>query len=181
MNLAELLRFVPLGIGLFLAYHLIMKEGLPNKNLGKVLTYFLGIILVFVAIRWLINSFFASWANDLLLTGTSGEVDALIETSESIIQNAFRVQPAAEATPLTISEPATQPTIIVLTPTPLPAGQAAPQTLPGSGAQTYTVVSGDTLYGIATRFGTDVDTIMRANGLTSYIIQPGQQLQIPPR
>lgn len=180
MNLAELLRFVPLGIGLFLAYHLIMKEGLPNKNLGKVLTYFLGIILVFVAIRWLINSFFASWANDLLLTGTSGEVDALIETSETIIQNAFRVQPAAEATLSTISEPATQPTIIVVTPTPLPAGQAAPQTLPG-GAQTYTVVSGDTLYDIALRFGTDVDTLMRANGLTSYIIQPGQQLQIPAR
>lgn len=180
MNLAELLRFVPLGIGLFLAYHLIMKEGLPNKNLGKVLTYFLGIIIVFVAVRWLINSFFASWANDLLLTGNSAEVDTLIDTSETIIQNAFRVQPAVAPTEETVSAPATQPTVIVVTPTPLPAGQAAPQTLPG-GAQTYTVVSGDTLYGIATQFGTDVDTIMRLNGLTSYIIQPGQQLQLPAR
>lgn len=180
MNLAELLRFVPLGIGLFLAYHLIMKEGLPNKNLGKVLTYFLGIIIVFVAIRWLINSFFASWANDLLSTGNSTEINTLIDTSENIIQNAFSAQPVAAPTQQTISEPAAPPPGTVVTPTPLPAGQVAPETLPG-GAQTYTVVSGDTLYDIALRFGTDVDSLMRLNNLTSYIIQPGQQLQIPAR
>ncbi|MCB8953758.1 MAG: LysM peptidoglycan-binding domain-containing protein [Ardenticatenales bacterium] len=32
---------------------------------------------------------------------------------------------------------------------------------------------------MALRHGSTVDAIMQANGLTSYVIQPGQQLRIP--
>ena len=48
----------------------------------------------------------------------------------------------------------------------------------GSG-QTYTVRRGDTLYSIASRHGTTVAAIMRANGLRSSVIYAGQRLAIP--
>lgn len=43
----------------------------------------------------------------------------------------------------------------------------------------YIVRPGDTLFGIAARFGTTVDAIMRANQLQSPFIYVGQQLYIP--
>ena len=43
----------------------------------------------------------------------------------------------------------------------------------------YTVVRGDTLYSIAKRFNTTVDTIKNLNCLTSNILSIGQQLKIP--
>jgi len=44
---------------------------------------------------------------------------------------------------------------------------------------TYTIKSGDTLWLLAQSFGTSVSDIKVLNGLTSDIIYPGQQLQIP--
>lgn len=45
----------------------------------------------------------------------------------------------------------------------------------------YTVAPRDTLWSIARRFNTTVDSIMIANGLTNPIIMIGQQLKIPTR
>ena len=44
---------------------------------------------------------------------------------------------------------------------------------------TYTVVSGDTLGRIAAQNGTSVSALMSANGLSSHMIYPGDQLTIP--
>ncbi|MCS4485736.1 LysM peptidoglycan-binding domain-containing protein [Staphylococcus sp. GRT3] len=43
---------------------------------------------------------------------------------------------------------------------------------------TYTVRSGDSLSAIAARYGTTYQNIMRLNGLNSFLIYPGQQLQV---
>jgi LysM repeat protein len=59
------------------------------------------------------------------------------------------------------------------TPTPTPAPEP-PYT-------TYVVRRGDTLYSIARRYGTTVQAIMVANGLSNYSIYVGQQLRIPTR
>ncbi|MCH5261859.1 MAG: LysM peptidoglycan-binding domain-containing protein [Lachnospiraceae bacterium] len=54
-----------------------------------------------------------------------------------------------------------------------------PSTSPGFDYFEYTVRSGDTLWILAQRYGTTVDTIKRLNGLTSDILRIGQVLRIP--
>ncbi len=177
MNLPVLLQFLPLIIGAFLAYHLIFKQQLPAKNLGAILTYFIGIIIVFLAVSWFIQTFLPGFATDLLDAGTnSPEWQEVINTSEDIVDNAFSDTPTI---------PTPQPTIvqvapIVVTATPIPGETGffvAPEDR--TGPVRYTVVTGDTLTNIAGRFGTTVDAIMIANGLTSDLIQIGQVLIIP--
>ncbi|MDL2289407.1 LysM peptidoglycan-binding domain-containing protein [Clostridia bacterium OttesenSCG-928-F22] len=53
------------------------------------------------------------------------------------------------------------------------------ETPPTQGTSTYTVQAGDTLYRIAQRYGTTVDTIKQLNGLSSNALYIGQQLLIP--
>ncbi|WP_223756616.1 LysM peptidoglycan-binding domain-containing protein [Myxococcus sp. RHSTA-1-4] len=58
--------------------------------------------------------------------------------------------------------------------------QAPSSPPPSSGGQTYTVKSGDTLSGIASRFGTTVSALQQANGISNpNLIQVGQRLTIP--
>lgn len=59
---------------------------------------------------------------------------------------------------------------------PSASSQSAPAVLPAGG--TYTVQPGDTLSGIALRFGTTTDALQRANGLGSTAIYAGQSLKI---
>jgi tetratricopeptide (TPR) repeat protein len=56
------------------------------------------------------------------------------------------------------------------------AGGTAP---PSPGATTYTVRSGDTLFSISRRFGTTVDALRSANGLSGNRINVNQVLLIP--
>src|SRR5699024_2856950 len=52
-------------------------------------------------------------------------------------------------------------------------------TASSTSGSTYTVVSGDTLGRIAAQNGTSVSALMSANGLSSHLIYPGDQLAIP--
>ncbi|HSO30778.1 MAG TPA: LysM peptidoglycan-binding domain-containing protein [Candidatus Sulfomarinibacteraceae bacterium] len=102
--------------------------------------------------------------------------------------------PATTPAPTGVATPApaatTQPSEAPSTPTPAPTPtlaaaptaastpQPTPTTAP-SARTTYTVRSGDTLYGIARSFGTTVSAIKALNGLTSNTIHVGLVLQIP--
>jgi LysM repeat protein len=60
-------------------------------------------------------------------------------------------------------------------------GSSAPASQPPQQATgTYTVQPGDTLSGIAARYGTTVQALAQANGLTSTTIRAGQVLKIVP-
>lgn len=58
-------------------------------------------------------------------------------------------------------------------------GENVPTPGPETGYITYTVQAGDSLWLIAARYGTTVNAIKQANGLTSDILQIGQVLRIP--
>lgn len=64
---------------------------------------------------------------------------------------------------------------------PKPAAKAKASTSSSTaGGQTYTVQSGDTLFGIAMRFGTTVDALQAENGLSGRSsIMAGRKLRIP--
>lgn len=86
------------------------------------------------------------------------------------------VSPPAAATPAPTATPfATVPEPVVVT------GQGIPGTgLPGSEeAMLYTVESGDTISGIAERFGVSADVIRSANEIEDDQIFIGQELTIP--
>ena len=81
----------------------------------------------------------------------------------SLIQAAIlTVTPVASRTPAT-------------GPSPTPGGTVTPHT-----GYHHVIQTGDTLYALARHYNTSVGAIMRANGLTSYIIWVGQTLYIPP-
>lgn len=47
------------------------------------------------------------------------------------------------------------------------------------GTEVYIVMNGDTLSGIASKFGVSISTIKWANNLTSDLVKPGQELEVP--
>ena len=48
-----------------------------------------------------------------------------------------------------------------------------------SNSKYHRIVSGDTLYGLARKYGTSVSAIKRANGMTSDVIFKGKTIKIP--
>ena len=90
--------------------------------------------------------------------------------------------PLGAPAPLPLPEPAAGAAVRPQ-PAPIPAATppaAAPATaaLPPGGR--YRVQPGDTLYGIARRFGLPVKSIVQRNGLSPpYRLSPGQELQLP--
>ncbi len=173
LNLGNLLWFIPLIAGLVLAYHLIFKVQLPGQGLWKIISYFIGIVIVLLGVYFIVAQIFASFTNELLDAGGSQEWQDVMNKSSAIIDSAFGTNTGSGGGSLPQATPTT-PTIVVLTPTPIGGGGGNPGT-----GRYYTVVLGDTLSSIAARFGTTVPAIMQANGLTSDLIYVGQVLLIP--
>jgi LysM repeat protein len=97
----------------------------------------------------------------------------------------------APAPTATVAQPSPTPEFVptqegTITPVPTSAVPAATATpiLPGdyTGTIVYTVVAGDTVWGIAQRYGSSVDAIISINGLSSSgLIYVGQTLIVPVR
>lgn len=69
--------------------------------------------------------------------------------------------------------------VSVVTPVAATPVAAMPVASPAAGGQTYTIVAGDTISGIASKFGVSVQSILNGNGLNlSSIIFSGRTLQI---
>ncbi len=182
MDIMALLPAFLVVLGIVWAVWLIFKRDLLSQNIIKLLTYFLGVVITFIIIGWLVDTFLPQWTLQRLLTArSSGNVDAIETIGREMWQEAIG-QPGA-----------TQP-IVITTPI-APAPTTSPAPVPGSGdevpvrsqsgtlgvgEQTYTVVRGDTLYRISNRFGVSIAAIQQRNGLgTSTNIQAGQVLIIP--
>ncbi len=66
-----------------------------------------------------------------------------------------------------------------LTSNTLSIGQKLIVSMPAGKATTYTVTKGDTLYGIASKYGVTVDSLKSLNNLSSNTLSIGQVLKIP--
>jgi LysM repeat protein len=99
-------------------------------------------------------------------------------------------RPPADSTPLPPSRPSTKPANTTSKPVqdtikPKPVVVSKPKPKPKPKPQPtvtrYTVKKGDTLSGIASRYGSSVSGIQRANGISGSLIRPGQVLKVPKR
>ncbi len=110
--------------------------------------------------------------------------EAIVETSEvvTIALVAERPTPTATAEPSATALPTATATA-TQTSIPTATFTATPTPLPTLDAMSYTVKAGDTLLGIARRFGVSVDDLLVANDLTAQDatrIRPDMVLVIPP-
>lgn len=176
MDFLELLKFAPLIIGFaFIAFLLFRKDAFSSFNLGKLITYFIGVLITFFVVGWFVDSFVFSWANDRLENAdNSVQFQEFKDRSERIIDNSFTGNDDT-----TVQIQPTRPAASVTTDTTPPTESSDQPARPESGPTQHIVVSGDTLFGIAQQYNTTVNDIMVINGLISHTIIPGQVLNLP--
>ncbi|MCL4869726.1 MAG: LysM peptidoglycan-binding domain-containing protein [Anaerolineae bacterium] len=163
----------------WLAY-LLFKKDLATQSLGKIISYFIGVVIIFLAIAWIIDSFFITWVNNRLVTArTSSELEQSINIIENVFSESFNVNNQGS---VIVPTPGPTPIIIIATPVPgatTPGGAARPDANSGDWPKQHVVKSGETLIGIGEKYGVTYQEIMAANGLSSWTIYPGQTLLIP--
>ncbi|MBI3240854.1 MAG: LysM peptidoglycan-binding domain-containing protein [Chloroflexi bacterium] len=108
----------------------------------------------------------------LILAAVGGMSFVLVQFSSGAWTLFPTLTPTATFTPTPVI-----PTATLFVPSDTPTVTPSPTR---SGPITYTVVSGDTLFGIADTYEVDVQTLIAYNGLTSPDLSVGQQLVIPP-
>jgi len=87
-------------------------------------------------------------------------------------------QPVGPINPSATPVPAANP---YGTPTPVPVAPSLPAPSPELNGNVYTIQKGDSLWGLSRKFGTSVEAIQEANGLTGNTIIDGRTLVIPGR
>lgn len=103
---------------------------------------------------------------------------ALVSPTPSAISTTS-IAPSPSVAPTASPDPSASPSAPA-TAKPTAKPTQAPSATPAASYRTkYTVKSGDTLYGIAVKFGVSVKALKTANGLSSNNIHVGQVLKIP--
>lgn len=114
--------------------------------------------------------------------------------TEDIPAIAKNEEPPPNANPLAPAQPSVtkpkvqstpretvKPTVVAAKPKPKPTVSAKPKPKPKPKTTRYVVKSGDSLSRIASRYGSSVSAIQKANGISGSLIRPGQSLVIPKR
>ena len=188
MDLGQLLLFAPLLIaGAWLGY-LIFRKDLASETLGKIISYFIGIVIILFAVKFFVTDMIIPWTNDILQESQSNtELIEFINSSEDIVTSSFNgedvISTASQAVESAV-EPASE---IDILPTEVPApaieATAVPSTSslvnPQPATTIHTVEAGENLFAISQMYGTDVQTLSDINNLNSCTIIPGQELIIP--
>lgn len=97
------------------------------------------------------------------------------------VSSGSKPSPAVQSKPRETTRPTTTAKV---TPKPKPKPtvvKAKPKPKPKPQSTRYVVKKGDTLSGIASRYGSSVSAIQRANGISGSLIRPGQSLVVPKR
>ncbi len=177
MNAGAIVVLFLIFLAIVWAFWLIFKRDLMANNLGKLLTYFVGVILTLLIVLWITSKFLPWWAvrliNDTRQSATAQELQAV--SADLFKQIVSGPEIGVTNTPVIITTPVTP---VSPMPTPTPGVISSQSLAPGSG-RTHTVRAGDTLYSIGRRYGVTVDQIKRLNNLSNDLIYPGQQLNIP--
>lgn len=178
MNAGAIVVLVLIAMAIVWAFWLIFKRDLMANNLGKLLTYFAGVILTLLIVLWITSRFLPWWA-----------VRLVKDTQQSPTAQELQVVSAD-----LFKQIVTSPGLVVTTPTPVvivttPGATVSPVTTPASGSmqtvplssgeRTHTVQSGETLYSLSRKYGVTVDQLRQRNNLTGDLIRVGQQLIIP--
>lgn len=175
MNIEAIITLFLIVVGLVWGFWLIFKRDLMQNQIGKLLSYFLGVVVTLLLVMWLASQFLPWWAVRLVQNTTdSPNVKALTDVSTELWNELGN--PSINLTP----EP-TQPPVSPgpgTSPVAVPQGSSS-QTVPLSGTRTHVVQQGDTLYRLSRLYGTSVDAIKQRNNLTDDTIKIGQTLIIP--
>ena len=183
MNAGALITMFFIAVAMIWGFWIIFKRDMLSQNIGKLVSYFAGVILTLLIVLWITSMFLPWWTVRLVEnTRESENVQVLQQVGRDLWNEAM-------SSPSTVSEVTVEPTPsgespgtgVIPTPTPAPqsgeggaiSGQSA------TGGTTHVVQSGETLYSIGQRYGVSVDAIKARNNLGDNNIQIGQELTIP--
>lgn len=186
MNIENLLTFVPLAIGISWLFYLIFKANLAVQPLAKIISYFLGVVIIALTVGWLIDNVLPLWFNDRIQnTRSSIEWQQFVGTSSGLIDDSFSAETGGV---IVVPQPTSSPLIQA----PIqaePQGQpqlADPQ--PSAGGSVllsptrHIVQPNETLSQISRLYNVDLDQLRLANSLQyTDLIFVGQELIIPAR
>jgi LysM repeat protein len=179
MNAGALVVLILILIAITWAFWLIFKSKLIGENLGKLLSYFAGVILALLIVLWITSRFLPWWAIRLVRdTQESPNAQELQAVSAELINQIVAGPGVVVTTPVATQQPIVVTPAVTVSPVGTP-GTSSIQSVPIGGEQTHTVQSGDTLYNISRRYGVTVDQLKQRNGIVGDMIRVGQQLIIP--
>ena len=188
MNIENLLFFVPLAIGISWLFYLIFRANLATQPLGRIISYFLGVVIIALTVGWLIDNVLPLWFNERIQnTRTSVEWQQFVGTSSALIDSSFT---GDEATQPLVAQPTPPPLIQVPQQNPSNGGNLADPRSSSNTPQdngnllsptTHIVVAGDTLLGLARQYDVTLEALRQANNLYTDLIYVGQELIIPAR